>query len=1022
MKIGKCLSSIFSKEENDFYYKKRKNEFIKSLSESHITINNNNKNKKNLKINLPKIVSYQRNNILLLNNVLNSKTIGNNKEYSNNFISKRPFEDKKFKHKKLIKKNKSSLNIYNICLNREIPTIHNIRYYNLSNLNNYKTNIDKNNIYTNYLENYNKNIYKIYNKNKTNHLKEYNILLSFNRNLEFNNDKLKKLYVNKSLNTLSPMNEDEEKSKIKKNIKKLIFHNVFFKWKKNYFSFDEKYKIINEYLKYLKLSIKDDIKFIFKYLKKNPSLNEIKDIKNIYKRNKSSIMPIKDKNTFDIKNNDKNYFDIFFDKVNNDIQKIKMKYINNSNLNKINKIEEVEENESYINDFNTIGHKENDYFNNLIKSKGNKIRIRLNNIKNDNNNIIDKNFKEEENKRYFKTSYQYFINDNKKEKSDMDINDGYLSMENFFNSISLIENDSYNEFKKNSFFENNNNKIIKRMKNINNNYQIINLIINNKNKKNNNYNTLNIPIKNDSVNNYEKLRDNLNEKNNLKIMVNKEERKIKNNESNNISENQNNSGLNISLDKIELFENRIKTKDNIEIKNRQTMELKRDGINNNINYYKKRKSVDYIYIKDDSFFNDINDNNNSNNIKYKKRHSFCIIYSNKYEKIFNKNNIKEKKNNLIKKDKKQNNFKSKNKKEENKFKNKKEFIEIKNNFDEIEDSYIIENIGIQNNSKKKIYQFNKELNFLDKIPKKSKKELQKEERIKKEHKKAVLNYLIQNHINNLVKVKKRKNILSRKKIKKFTFKYVIKEKKQSKRAKTHIFNSEKYISKLLIKLLINDNCYTFKKNKKQKLYKDLKSLIPEEEKNNINIIEDINNKENFYKNENINKRINTSKNESIKNISMKSTVSLKKIEGEMSKDEESYSSYISIKSNRFKRKSKFSRKGAINKFIKNKEKNNILMNEEDKKEVKDNTIMDKLYNFFDKIQKVKNSNNKDEVDEFINEELEKKGINERRKRFLRLTSFFDDINFLRNKENQLRQKIKFLSPLCFSSPSILKQN
>ena len=98
------------------------------------------------------------------------------------------------------------------------------------------------------------------------------------------------------------------------------------------------------------------------------------------------------------------------------------------------------------------------------------------------------------------------------------------------------------------------------------------------------------------------------------------------------------------------------------------------------------------------------------------------------------------------------------------------------------------------------------------------------------------------------------------------------------------------------------------------------------------------------------------------------------------------------------------------------------MNEEDKKEVKDNTIMDKLYNFFDKIQKVKNSNNKDEVDEFINEELEKKGINERRKRFLRLTSFFDDINFLRNKENQLRQKIKFLSPLCFSSPSILKQN
>ena len=278
----------------------KKNKFKKSLSEDLIIPNNNKININNLKIinsdekkiipkiKLPIIDSNRKNknNILLINNILNSQTINTFKVHTYGFNSKKPLENKKFKNKFLIKKNKSSLNIYNICLNREIPTIHNIRYYNLSNLNNYKTNIDKNNIYTNYLENYNKNIYKIYNKNKTNHLKEYNILLSFNRNLEFNNDKLKKLYVNKSLNTLSPMNEDEEKSKIKKNIKKLIFHNVFFKWKKNYFSFDEKYKIINEYLKYLKLSIKDDIKFIFKYLKKDQGLNEIKDIKNIDKRNK----------------------------------------------------------------------------------------------------------------------------------------------------------------------------------------------------------------------------------------------------------------------------------------------------------------------------------------------------------------------------------------------------------------------------------------------------------------------------------------------------------------------------------------------------------------------------------------------------------------------------------------------------------------------------------------------------------------------------------------------------------------
>ena len=122
----------------------RKVKFSKSLSEVLITPHYKDINKKELKnnkdglkakstrIHLPIIEpkTTKKTNILLLNDLFNSQTINNSKISSNYFNSKKPLESKKFKNKIIIKKNKSNLNIYNICLKNDYQEIHNIRYYN----------------------------------------------------------------------------------------------------------------------------------------------------------------------------------------------------------------------------------------------------------------------------------------------------------------------------------------------------------------------------------------------------------------------------------------------------------------------------------------------------------------------------------------------------------------------------------------------------------------------------------------------------------------------------------------------------------------------------------------------------------------------------------------------------------------------------------------------------------------------------------------------------------------------------
>ena len=1122
----------------------KKNKFKKSLSEDLIIPNNNKININNLKIinsdekkiipkiKLPIIDSNRKNknNILLINNILNSQTINTFKVHTYGFNSKKPLENKKFKNKFLIKKNKSSLNIYNICLKKEYQKMHNIRYYNLNNIKNKEKIL--NDIHTNYLHNYNKNINHINLQNKPKNIKEYNILSPFESNNRFNNDKLNNLCKDQ-LNSISIK---EEKSKLKKIIKKYIFHNVFFKWKNNYYSFDEKIKIINDYLKYLKLSIKHDITSLSNFFSKNKILLNIfngkNNITNKFNRNKSAILfqkyssfykminninknkseiNIKDlitSNSFEFKKTKNNIFNTFFDQPNTNNK--------TNNYNGVEKIEEVEENESliYNNDENYNINSEENNFNKLIKPKRNPMS--LNDIY-DNNCLNEKNkFKFEKNK-YFKTFQKNFFDNINKE------NNIGISMENFnFKDNNQI----YNDYENNNINYSLNINGINFSTNINKNkkyktfYNIINKSHNQKLINNNIINViLDEEINNNCINNkkniifkiknksniFPKIQKNNNEISNVKKIVNKKEIKkifidkkeiinniklkrksmpnfsIKNkssimNISNQKEKEKNNiSGIEKNIYNLNLFnsDNEIELygghdifskEENEENNNKQSVNKKkiiknkiinRNDIvnsNNNIKKMKKRRSVDNIYIKEDNSLSDIiiDDNLNIkliNQNKNKKRFSLDynlqkinINFDNLQSKShnINKNNNKAKGKKKGKKKKNIKNNKIKNKDDINNNNNKENKKEQKNNEIKEEsknkalnkinnnkkEKIPTDNYAIINKQNQKMYQFNKELDFLKQIPKKSIKDIKKEEEIQKRHKNEAYNILMKSKINNLVKRKDKKSLFfqNKKMIKRLEIKNKNENQIKSppnslKRAITQSLNSEKYISNLLKKQLIYDNSYLFPKKQKPKIYKninDVIALIPEDEKENI-VIHEIKDKSN-----NNESKINNTNN----NNNNLSIISINKGEEELSKDnDESISSFRLTKSSKFTKRKKNSRftikKGVMSRFIQGVEDKNE-MKKESEKEKKERLLMEKLYNFFGKIQKMKNSTD-NEVDEFINEEMEKKGINERRQRFLRLNSFIDDINYLRRYEKIFKSKIKFLSPLCFSSPSMFKK-
>ena len=1108
MKLERNLISIIPQESNQLYSpnylnvkKNKKNKFKKSLSDILIMpntyndtninsniynnidnyhLNNkkfkNNKTGSNIKpikskINLPPIISNINNNInknkinnsknknahiLLLNNALDAKSIDMPRNSLNVFNNIQPLDNRKFKNRKKIKKNKSHLNIYNINLNNNISNnqkAQNNIYMNLAFQNNH--NFD--NIYGG---NYYKNNDSIYMLNRN-----ININSPFPNSIYFNNDKIRNMYLNKNyLNLLKPINL--KKSKIKSLIKKKSFHNVFFKWKKN-FSFED--YIINDYASYLELLIKNDIRALCKFLTKNERAKNIGPGNKI-SNNKSSILihnfPSLEKiisnieqnrmdinnnsnmlsNSFEIQNFNKNLFIDFY--KNKGIPKKSKRTININKKNEILKkgeiLENISDNRTYnVDDSNNfINSKRNNLFNNVPQMKKN-----LKSLENDSTGGNDEKIKNINDNKALQPNNNSFSNNKNIKKTG-------INLIKSFERINTNDYDKYNNKKKYNNKEANKDIFNDDINNVNNNTDSNFKIINKKFRRiktqifeDNNFN-LNID------NNIDKdidintscntTNNDFNIYNNRKMERKDTENYMKSNlkkkaKSKFFVNNKDKEGLN----DISLNEGK---KVGINGYNSKKIEISRNRLSDIFNAYKKnskpRKSVDYIYIKD------VKTTNKILGVRFnKKLNSWC----NKYNIIINRNlrTKRYRKSIISSKGKKKNKIQKNKKKSLSEEKEKSDNDNDNDKISEDENENIISNKDLDNiiiekekpkiqvKSSKKLYQFNKELDFLNKIPTKTKEEIEKEEEIHKKHESQAIKFLIQNQKNNLtIKKEKRPKIKFSFFIDKDKLKRIRSNKKENekekdienkskagrltpKRRSLQIFNSETYLSKILKNQLVFDNSYLYRIEKKKKRYKEfdnILSLIPDEEKDNIIIHpnKDKNNKKNK------NRKENKSRKESRKNLNKG-----KIVEEDSNKEEDSFSSSKSEKLSRFKRRKKFKivvRKNIISKLMDNDiESDKELLKEEDESEIRERKLMEKLYNFFEKIQKLKNSDNKSEVDDFITEELERNGFNERRQRILRLNNFIEDINYYREIDKLLKPKMKYLSPICFSYPSISKK-
>ena len=1207
MKLNRKLISIIPKEENSLYsyssniFNNKKNKITKSLS-SETLMSKNNKNKINLKlkkpnINLPLISSNnnQKKNVLILNNIFNTKTIWSPKSFSNVFVSRKPLEsNKKYKNNKIkMNKNKSLLNIYNIRLNNEFQENYvrpfNIKFYNLINKKSFNSNLNE--LYTNYLENYNKNIISMYMNNKSKEINEYNITSPEKTILNFKNEKIKNSYNIKPLNENKLSSIIEEKRKIKKLIKKCVFHNVFFKWRKNYYSLED--YLMNDYSNYLILLIKNDIKELCEFLKINSSVitnhknnnkninknenngSNINENKNKYKkkrlnkssnknengkikRNKSSIISREFSSLYKIINNIEenkmklsdnmnfnnsfeiiNFRNLFYNFLKKEYKKILKE--NNISSKEIEKIDEVDENDSYIHEIDgknsniinkAINRENKMVFNKLSKIKK-KLKILNSKYEEENNNIIKAdtdNIDDIKFLKFFEKNYSSLSNDNDNRKVNrkigtnpsMLLNKEYHRPSNFNRNIHHYKsknngtinlkknisnkkdkdkdkNNNENDNNKNNIYENTLDeqihkaklklKKIKKLRRVNT--QII---------YSNHNNEFNLNIgknsrRNSFLSNYSETSsifyDNDNDNHNDSIILTKEKDKniLEHNIKNKNKKKKKSKFLKKKLDNanddeeqnnennfIDIYQRILKLKKNKGNRKIGNIRIRRNKLNYIFNSYKKifkeRKSVDYIYIKDTKDDDNINSNHNyifenifSNKIRFNKRHK---SWSNKCKKEVNNNimslyinkNIHYNKSNkyirsrakkhgttrimninkIGKGKKKSKKKKNKEKDEANENKKEKEFKEeeCKINFDNVNKNddnnndnnnennynYFNENIIKPKRSNKMIYQFNKDLEFLSKIPSKTKEELEKEEEIKKKHKEDAINILMEKQRENLIIKKEKRHRYSIIINKKFQIYKPEKEKIESKtppaspkKISIQISNSETYLSNILKKQLIFNNSHLYKfKKKKTKIYKDIDgvlSLIPQEEKDNI-IIQEIKDK-NKYK-----KGINTKSKKDLGNLSPN-----KELNEEEESKEENESNSSSINNNRRirrkRRNNAYSKKGAIYRFLHEYEEETIeKVKEEDEEEIKERKLMQKLYNFFERIQKLKNCEDKNEVDHFIKEELDRNGFNERRQRILRLNSFMDDINYYRDIEKLLKPKIKYLSPISFSSTSSSK--
>ena len=101
-----------------------------------------------------------------------------------------------------------------------------------------------------------------------------------------------------------------------------------------------------------------------------------------------------------------------------------------------------------------------------------------------------------------------------------------------------------------------------------------------------------------------------------------------------------------------------------------------------------------------------------------------------------------------------------------------------------------------------------------------------------------------------------------------------------------------------------------------------------------------------------------------------------------------------------------------------KKETDIKINEtkNNKKEMEEKTLDEKLYSFFEQIKKLKKSAKDDvKLDNIINELIDAKTEEEKKQKSRRLYSFVESISNNRDYDRLLRPKFNFLSPIKFST-------
>ena len=969
--------------------------------------------------------NYDSNKNIYNNYNKNSKYINTKNRFNMFFINNQEQIGNKDEYIDINDKNKKSERIYQITdKNGEkdidkmnINDFHNIvskhhhRDNSISNSNDERDNLNNEN--------------KIYNNNSKKSLNEINNDNSNSvKNIRNNKKYLNEIYrkINKDENDANNNMKKYDKLKLEK-IKKHLDKNIF---KEEDSEYDERNELINE----------DNSKEenIIKSIKKQKDNNNINSNVNMQKEKGKDAKYMKK-----LRNQDKSnkYIEEKYEEYEN--KSINEKYQNLDKKNYKNEKNYIDR-ENISKKVKDNDNKKMDENKNIIKNENkNENKNIKDNIKEENEQIIEKNNNEDEEiykkENYEKENDYNNMNDesgeNNKENKNMENNDEDNLSPSHSGVKKIKEKEEQKEIKDENIIEDNNENIIKEEKNEGQNEyekgeeKEDNKVVEEKIKEEKG-------VKQDEKKEKEKIKDIKDKSKKMDNPDNKKEIREEYIEENQIPDINEEPQENKNLE-LENLLSSSKTKKKKGKKKKKSPQKNKDSKQTKETNDKKEQENQVNQPTEDP----------PKVEKNEKPVEFELIPVKKSNKNQKSQKIKNSIINILKKttpdeDKKENEKEKdkEKKKNENENENKKSLEDY--SFDEDLDS----------EEKKKLISYAKQIRQLNEEKGKSEEKLQQEKELKERYKLIITNYLIKQMQKELVKKKDEKIKYEKSKIKvkynniiddndsneqKTEYKLVIKNPEPESEQPEGDENDEKESSLLLdnedenevgdeIKKMVNliyDNSYLFKRKKKKefKIRDEILEILnstpkkDKDEKNEKKEITEDNNEEEEEESEEVvpfennlspiksnineNKPANRFRRSRAKKLKSKLKIGKKK------------SLFEQFKSDMNNDDSEIKKKETDIKI--NETKNN-------KKEMEEKTLDEKLYSFFEQIKKLKKSAKDDvKLDNIINELIDAKTEEEKKQKSRRLYSFVESISNNRDYDRLLRPKFNFLSPIKFST-------